>query len=275
MKILSIIFLSLFGTVSAQTNRFLYELKFKSDSTSNYYDKDIMVLDINKNEVKYYDNVFLEKDSLNKKYNEQNTSWTSQIPVIRKIGSEKNTNYEMIDFQVYSYPTIDEIKWNLVDETKKYHDLNLQKATANFRGRKWTAWFTKDFPFPEGPYKFQGLPGLIVLLQDEKNQYNFSLIKNLKLPETYDTSNFLESRYGDKPLPITEKIFVKKKLEFYNDPFHEIRAKLDEGKTASFDYNGVRYRKSSELKPIVEQQREAIRKDNNPIELSKAIKYEK
>lgn len=275
MKILTFIFLVFFGTVLSQTNRFFYELKFKSDSTTNNYRQAIMVLDINSEEIKYYDNNFLVKDSINKKFNQENTSWTSQIPVTRKIGTEKNTNYEMIDFQVYSYQTNDEIKWKLLDETKKYHDLNLQKAVTNFRGRKWTAWFTKDFPFPEGPYKFQGLPGLIILLQDEQNQYIFSLIKNVKLPETYDTSNFLEIRYGDKPIPVTEKIFIKKKLEFYNDPFHEIRAKLDEGKGNSFDYNGVRYRKSSELKPIVEQEREEIRKNNNPIELSKAIKYKK
>jgi hypothetical protein len=41
-------------------------------------------LDINPKETKYYDNAFLEKDSINKKFNSQNTNWTSQIPVTRK-----------------------------------------------------------------------------------------------------------------------------------------------------------------------------------------------
>jgi GLPGLI family protein len=62
------------------------------------------------------------------------------------------------------------------------------------------------------------LPGLIILLQDEKDNYNFSFVKNVNLKETYDTSNFLEVRYGNKPIPVSEKIFVNKKMEYFNDP---------------------------------------------------------
>ncbi len=170
-----------------------------------------MVLDINPTETKYYDTVFLELDSLNRKYNEQDTNWGDQIPIIRKKASVQNINFEMIDSQVYSYVTEDNINWKLTNETKKYQNLTLQKATSNFGGRTWTAWFSKDFPFSEGPYKFQGLPGLIILLQDEKNQYNFSFIKNVKLNETYDTSNFLEIRYGNKPVLVSEKKLIDKK----------------------------------------------------------------
>ena len=199
-----LIFIS--GLTFSQTHRFFYELKFKSDSTQTEPTKKLMVLDINPKETKYYDNAFLEKDSINKKFNTQNTNWTSQIPVTRKRGSNKNTNFGMIDFQTYSYQTDNALNWKLTNETKKYQGLNLQKATTNFGGRKWTAWFTKDFPFSEGPYKFQGLPGLIIFLQDEKDNYNFSFVKNVNLKETYDTSNFLEVRYGNKPIPISEKI---------------------------------------------------------------------
>lgn len=261
--------------IFSQTNRFFYELKYKLDSLQKEPETVTMVLDINPNETKYYDNTFLEKEEENKKYNSENTNWTEQIPVVRKKESNKNTNYEMISWQLYSYPTDDKINWKLSTETKTYQKLSLQKATTNFGGRKWTAWFTKEFPFSEGPYKFQGLPGLIILLQDEKNQYNFSFIENKKLDKTYDTSNFLEVRYGNKPLPVTEKILNKKKIEYYNDPYNEFRVGLNNDTTKSVDINGVRYTKSSDLIPLIKSEQEYIRQYNNPIEINKAIKYPK
>jgi GLPGLI family protein len=43
-------------------------------------------------------------------------------------------------------------------------------------------FFAADLPFQEGPYRFHGLPGLIVELYDEQNDYHFNLVRteNLK-----------------------------------------------------------------------------------------------
>lgn len=272
-KIAFIIILSTISIIKAQTNRFFYEVKFKEDSTQTEHQKVFMVLDVNLNETKYYDNTFLEKDSINKANHSQLTNWTSQIPVTRKKNSNKNINYTFIDDQLYSYPTEDLIQWKLSDKTKKYLHFNLQQATTNFGGRKWTAWFTKEIPLSEGPYKFTGLPGLIVLLEDDRNQYSFALVKSKKLEKTYDTSNFLELRYGNKPLPISEKIYLKKSLEYYNDPLQEIRAEMKKGTIKSYEDRGKRYSKPEELVPLIREEQEYIRQNNNPIELNKAIKY--
>ncbi|WP_435525878.1 GLPGLI family protein [Chryseobacterium indoltheticum] len=153
-KIAFIIILSTISIIKAQTNRFFYEVKFKEDSTQTEHQKVFMVLDINPDETKYYDNTFLEKDSINKTNHSQLTNWTSQIPVTRKKSSNKNINYTFIGDQLYSYPTEDLIQWKLSDKTKKYLHFDLQEATTNFGGRKWTAWFTKEIPLSEGPYKF-------------------------------------------------------------------------------------------------------------------------
>lgn len=262
-----------FSLSTAQTNRFFYEVKFKEDSTQTEHQKVFMVLDVNLNETKYYDNTFLEKDSINKANDSQLTNWTSQIPVTRKKNSNKNINYTFIDDQLYSYPTEDLIQWKLSDKTKKYLHFDLQQATANFGGRKWTAWFTKEIPLSEGPYKFTGLPGLIVLLEDDRDQYSFALVKSKKLEKTYDTSNFLELRYGNKPFPISEKIYLKKSLEYYNDPLQEIRAEMKNGTIKSYEDGGKRYSKPEELVPLIREEQEYIRQNNNPIELNKAIKY--
>lgn len=56
------------------------------------------------------------------------------------------------------------------------------KATAKFRGRTYEAWFASDIPIFNGPWKFGGLPGLILSLTDSKNEYHFECIgiENLK-----------------------------------------------------------------------------------------------
>lgn len=273
MKLTYFLLFLMIGFTNAQTHRFFYELKFKQDSTQTEPLKSFMVLDINPDGSKYYDNVFLEKDSINKANNDKNTNWTKHTPVTRKKNSNENLNFSAIDFQIYSYPTEDLIKWNLSNETKQLAGFTVQKATTNFGGRKWTAWFTKEIPFSEGPYKFRGLPGLIVSIEDSQKQYSFNLIKSKKLGETYDTSNFLEVRYGRKPILITEKIFLKKAMEFYNDPMHEDRENLRNGSSESIDIDGKRYTKASELVPLIKDEQNYIRKYNNPIERNKAIKY--
>jgi len=50
-----------------------------------------------------------------------------------------------------------------------------KKATTHFAGRGYTAWFTLDVPVSEGPYKFYGLPGLIVYIEDTQKQHRFEL----------------------------------------------------------------------------------------------------
>ena len=50
------------------------------------------------------------------------------------------------------------------------------KATTTWAGRNYTAWFTKEIPISDGPYKFNLLPGLIVELYDDNKHYHFELL---------------------------------------------------------------------------------------------------
>jgi GLPGLI family protein len=72
---------------------------------------------------------------------------------------------------------IPEIKWNIEPEFKNFNTYTGQKATGNFRGRSYTVWFATEIPLPYGPWKLQGLPGIILEAIDDKNEIYFSVKK--------------------------------------------------------------------------------------------------
>lgn len=71
--------------------------------------------------------------------------------------------------------TLQNFNWVLTKEKKKIVNFNCIKATTRFRGRNYIAWFTEDVPIQNGPWKFCGLPGLIVKINDDKLIFNWEL----------------------------------------------------------------------------------------------------
>ena len=56
------------------------------------------------------------------------------------------------------------------------------------------AWFTSEIPIQRGPWKFGGLPGLIVKISDAKKEYNFELVKLERTPRPIMQWNFTRFR---------------------------------------------------------------------------------
>jgi GLPGLI family protein len=65
------------------------------------------------------------------------------------------------------------IDWKTSGDTATFGGLHCQKATCHFKGRDYTAWFCPDLPVQIGPWKLNGLPGVIVDARDEKNEVVF------------------------------------------------------------------------------------------------------
>ena len=65
--------------------------------------------------------------------------------------------------------------WEMKDSTKTILGYECQKAECEFRGRHWTAWFASEVPVSNGPWKFGGLPGLIMEVYDRGRQYVFTI----------------------------------------------------------------------------------------------------
>lgn len=64
-------------------------------------------------------------------------------------------------------------QWTLLPDTMTLLSYPCQKAICHFRGRTYEAWYTPEIPRSEGPWKLQGLPGLILKAQDTQGHYTF------------------------------------------------------------------------------------------------------
>jgi len=66
------------------------------------------------------------------------------------------------------------INWTIGSDTATFGGLHCQKAAGHFSGRDYILWFCPDLPVHSGPWKLNGLPGLIVDARDTKNEVVFA-----------------------------------------------------------------------------------------------------
>lgn len=78
------------------------------------------------------------------------------------------------------------INWTISNDTATFGGLHCQKATGHFKGRDYIVWFCADLPVHTGPWKLNGLPGVIVDAHDTKNEVVFKfdgIEKTVPLPK--------------------------------------------------------------------------------------------
>lgn len=187
-------------TVKAQINdtafaAVRYKFVYLSD-TSMPAETENMILYLGKNtsEYKSYDRIL--SDSLMKAQVEAYKSAPPGSPLNlgapgMKRGSASGIYKDMVNSKMLRLENfmknyiIDEempaLNWNMTEETKNIQELVCQKATTSFRGRNYTAWFTNQLPYNNGPWKLGGLPGLIVEAYDDEKQvvFKFESFENI------------------------------------------------------------------------------------------------
>ena len=274
MKILLAIFLFIFSGVFAQTHRFIYEVNYKKDSATNLITKEFYHLDINPDKVEYYQRDYYVMDSLTTKnipVTQQNTAQFSNVE-IHDRASQNYDRYELLQFNSIHLKSIGKKNWKLSKEKKMLGQYTVQKAETNWGGRHWTAWFAEEIPFPEGPYKFNGLPGIIMELSDAKGNYNFKLIKSETFPETVKSP--VPSFFITNAVLISKEKYIKTKMMYYNDPLaflKNMNITLNADNWAMLK-DGTKVTLANQ-KEVIATQQKLIRDYNNPIELDEAIKY--
>ncbi len=137
------------------------------------------------------------------------------------------------------------LNWNLnYDDEKKIGSLNCKKATAYFRGRNYTAWYTLEIPLPYGPYKFHGLPGLIVSISDSSNTFTWTIASYKPLA---NKPNF---QYIKKPESIisAKKYFSEIRYPSFSEQESIIQSKLPKGIKLISATSDAHIRKGIEIK---------------------------
>ncbi len=295
-KFFTLVLVASFFALNAQetANRFFYELNFKPKKDSARMDKVMMILDITKDKSIYRDYTMVAQDSIMK----------AQVEAMQKSGVFKDLMKSMtmpkFSEKIYKfYPDMkvqyverissgftpinigynDDTKfdWKISTDKEKIGEYNTQKATLDFGGRKWTAWFTPDLPFQDGPYKFHGLPGLIVKIEDDGKNYSWELKGNKKVPN-YNELSYLETispgGSGGKVQEVNRDKFEKTFADFKKDPFASARPMLQPA-MLSQKMPGSDMTIGDMVKQQEQMLKEFYESNNNPIEQTVPAKTKK
>lgn len=98
--------------------------------------------------------------------------------------------------------------WKLHDEFTDVLNHRCQKATTSFRGRDYTAWFAKDIPLSNGPWKFGGLPGLIMKVEDSEEHFIFECI-GIEQPRQAEPIKYYNGKYEKITRSELSKLFIR------------------------------------------------------------------
>lgn len=139
------------------------------------------------------------------------TNGTHNKLVIFKL-SDHITTYDQAalfipEMNKYNEPK-SQFDWHILQDTLSFGGIHCQKAEVLFGNRKWIAWFAPSIPISEGPYKFCGLPGLILNINDEQGYWNFNMVSLMNFDTTL-TIHFLNKI--PQPLTSKERFFAQKK----------------------------------------------------------------
>ncbi|MEQ1799963.1 MAG: GLPGLI family protein [Lacibacter sp.] len=84
-------------------------------------------------------------------------------------------------FKTFS-DSLHNMQWVLNEKVKKIDSFVCSQATCFFRGRSYTAWYTPEIPVSNGPWKFGGLPGLILEVYDSAKVVYWRVVSVIKEP---------------------------------------------------------------------------------------------
>ena len=133
---------------------------------------------------------------------------------------------ETVDSETYLiFETLPDISWDISfqDQDTILGQL-CNKAVGEFRGRRYIAWFAPDIAVSYGPWKLQGLPGLILKIKDAANKVDFLAI-SLNLENSVDLPNDLQLPSSDFN-PIQLKPFISLKRAYEEECVQRIIASM-------------------------------------------------
>lgn len=180
MKYITYIFALVLSFTALAQDRLIYVEYEHGQFISTFSNKEILIAEEN--------NAFYQVQELksieNRVQQSQGSSKNLVVLPFKSINSTKlyksqKTNYVFFDDyvddkQYFIKDTLPEMNWELVPEqTKEIQGYLCKKAKLKYRGSEFTAYYTPDILINFGPWKFSGLPGLIleITLDDDVTFY--------------------------------------------------------------------------------------------------------
>lgn len=267
----TLFFLFLFAQILyGQNKRFAYQYIYVPDSTNRSATvKELMFLDITHNKSMFYSHRKTVEDSTSIAEAQKGNFYIPNADIVYKIEKVypdkvffKTTDYGLGKIKVEDQR---KMKWDILPDKQKIGEYNAQKATTNFGGRKWTAWFSSDLAIQDGPYKFKDLPGLIIKIEDDTQSHIFELVgikninNNLQYPELNGPA---------KEIVLTQQEFEKLFIIYRKDPAVRTKQLYMQGKIMDQKDSSGNFRTAAEIVQNIETQtKERLKKDNNIIEI--------
>lgn len=82
-----------------------------------------------------------------------------------------------------------EIEWTLIGDTMTVSGYLCHQARATFRGVEWQVCYTEEIPSSAGPWRLNGLPGLIVSAESVAHTFCLSELRQEATPITAPDNN--------------------------------------------------------------------------------------
>lgn len=147
--------------------------------------------------------------------------------LLENVNANKLSYYGKVSIDKFMYhEEVPHIDWALSDSTKEICGYLCHQATATFRGRNWIAWYC-DIPKSAGPWKLNGLPGLILAAETEDKEHTFSAIS---------------VRKSSSPITVNDKEYFKTTREHFNQALADYKSNptksLKNSPLAPKDMNG-------------------------------------
>lgn len=88
--------------------------------------------------------------------------------IVQRTAGLRNKKYQYVE-------NCPQMKWKLLEGDTTIAGYKCNKAETELFGRTYIAWYSPDIAMPYGPYKFNGLPGLVLRVTDTKGHFDFIL----------------------------------------------------------------------------------------------------
>lgn len=165
------------------------------------------------------------------------------------------------------------LKWKTdYADQKDIKGYECSKATTSYGGRDWTVWYSKDLPYNAGPYKFKGLPGLILKASDHTSSYIFELyqIDNKKVDTSISLSRLYHKHTPENRVITSRSAFNKINTKIKNFSKQETMNAIFTDDNGQSTGTMVVYQPGAEPSNSLRTQKRDVSKDDaNLIEISK------